>query len=545
MRRWVPAAAAFVLVLIAAVPAGAHAALLASTPAAGYSVSRSPAALTLVFDERVSLPAVPLHVSGARGVVALGAARLSNGGRWLTVAVGRHLDAGQYRVSWQVVAEDGDVVGGDYTFEIGVPAVATAGHTVTRGMIWASILRWLLFAALSVALGGQAGQRIARRVTRKAAAAGARLAPVDARVALACAVGALASGGLAVHVVGSVVRLSLPALWASGAGRVSVVEVVAFAVAAVLAARRRLATWAVAPLLVVVAAEGRRSHPSEIDGGLGAALLAVHLAAAAIWLGALSHVIAVAWRWRANRAAAHRVLAEYGRLALGLLLLVAATGAMSAVVALVSASALTATGYGRLLLVKVALVVAVVGCAIAGRHRLRLTSPLRPDRAAGTPSGRAVRSERVLLDGVLGVTGLLVSVAVPAAPGAAALAFPPPRSGPVVRLATLDGEVTWASPPATANSRSGPACPTRAVTAAAHPSTSEHNSARVASRCGDAGRAASSALPSGCAAPTRWPSRRRRGRGRAARRTSGCRGRPRPMPACCAGWSPPCGRRRW
>jgi copper transport protein len=207
----------------------------------------------------------------------------------------------------------------------------------------------------------------------------------------------------------------------------------------VAATRPRLQAAAALPLLAVVAAEGRRSHLHEIGSGAGLALLVVHLAAAAVWVGALWHVVAVAWRWRGHRAASHRVLAEYGRLALALLLLVTVTGTVSAIVALPRASALVTSGYGRLLVGKIALVVAVVGCALAARWRVRLSSPLRPDGTAPGP-GRAARAERWLLGGVLAVTAVLVSVAVPGA--AQTVALPPPPTGPVVRLATLDGEVT-------------------------------------------------------------------------------------------------------
>ncbi len=378
MRRAWLGLVALALVFVPATPAQAHASLLASTPAAGYSVSHSPAQLTLVFDEPVGLRGTALRVSGPGGAVALAAPRLSNGDRWLTADVTRPLANGQYEVSWQVVAEDGDVVGGSYSFAVGVAAPASSGHTATRGLLWAALFRWTLFGALAIALGGLVGQRIAARVISKAAAVGARLPAVRAPVALAAGVGAVAAIGLSAHVLGSgnlasgIKHLSIPALWASSAGRVSAVEVAAFAAAAGLAAtRRRIAGAAVLPLLVVVAAEGQRSHLREADGAAGIALLIVHLTAAAIWLGALSHVMAVAWTWRANRAAAHRVLAEYARLALVLLLLVALTGTVSATLALPSVSALTATGYGRLLMAKMALVAVAVGCAVAGRRRLR------------------------------------------------------------------------------------------------------------------------------------------------------------------------------
>lgn len=60
------AAAAVSLMLWLAAPAAAHASLLATTPAAGYSVSSSPTALTLVFDQPVSVQASPVQLAGCR-----------------------------------------------------------------------------------------------------------------------------------------------------------------------------------------------------------------------------------------------------------------------------------------------------------------------------------------------------------------------------------------------------------------------------------------------------------------------------------------------
>ncbi|HYU05457.1 MAG TPA: copper resistance CopC family protein, partial [Jatrophihabitantaceae bacterium] len=265
-------------VLVPATPASAHASLLTTTPAAGYSVASSPPALTLVFDQPVSVGGTPLRVDGPGGAVELGAARLSNGDRWLTAAVPRPLARGQYTVTWQVVADDGDVVGSSYSFAVGTAAVSFSQPTETRGLPAAAVLRWVLFAALSIGLGGLAGQWVAARVIRKAAAVGRQLTPVRAPVAAASAVGALAALGLSAHVLGGgnvvagLTHPSIHALLASSAGRVSAAEVAAFALAAMLATRPRLQAAAALPLLAVVAAEGRRSHLHEIGGGAGLAL---------------------------------------------------------------------------------------------------------------------------------------------------------------------------------------------------------------------------------------------------------------------------------
>ena len=432
-----------------AAPAFAHASLLTSTPAAGYSVSTSPRALTLVFDQPVAIGTRPLQLASDSRRVAIGTARLTHGDRWLSADVPTRLAPGVYTVRWQVSARDGDVVGGQYTFGVGaadVGPVGAAHSTATRGLTEAVVLRWVLFGALSVALGGLAGLALVRRVVDKAGATGRDLPQPAAPIRAAAVVGAVAALGLAAHGLGSgdIVRgipnLVSTALLHSRAGLIDAVEAAAFILAALLAGRARAVV--AGSLIVVVAGESQRSHLHEVSGAFGSGLVAVHLAAAAVWLGTLTHVITVAWRWRARRVAAHRIVLEYARVALALLIVVLGTGAIASTLVLDEPSELVTTGYGRLLLTKLALVLAVGGCAVVARRRLSETSPLRAsaDRDVTQP-GPAARTERLLLVAVLACTAVLVSIAAPRSAPAGFLAVPPP-DGPVVPLAALDGEIT-------------------------------------------------------------------------------------------------------
>ena len=89
-------------------------------------------------------------------------------------------------------------------------------------------------------------------------------------------------------------------LWRDGSGVVLSIEAAGLAAAlALLRLRRR--TWALLPLLVVVAAEGWRSHAQTAVAGWGALLTGVHLAAAAIWVGALVATTLAVLAWRRNR----------------------------------------------------------------------------------------------------------------------------------------------------------------------------------------------------------------------------------------------------
>nr|WP_248297429.1 copper resistance protein CopC [Streptomyces sp. S1D4-11] len=100
--------------------ASAHATLVLTTPAVGSSVPTSPAELTLIFDDAVTRSGKTVQLTGPPGsVVGVGAISRSDGGRTLTANVPHRLAPGVYTVTWQVVADDGDVIGDRYRFAVG------------------------------------------------------------------------------------------------------------------------------------------------------------------------------------------------------------------------------------------------------------------------------------------------------------------------------------------------------------------------------------------------------------------------------------------
>jgi copper transport protein len=184
-------------------------------------------------------------------------------------------------------------------------------------------------------------------------------------------------------------------------------------------------------LLFVVAAEGVRSHAAVTTPGWGAALTGVHLAVAAVWVGALLHAARAAWAWRTWPPAVRWVALAYARLALWLVLTVVATGTVTAVL-LVPWAALTTTDYGRILLVKLGLVGVAIVLALVGRRALA-----GPDGRLGRLR-RATRVEAGVLVGVLALSATLVS----APPARGAQAAPPPAPvGVVVPFGDLAGQV--------------------------------------------------------------------------------------------------------
>jgi len=242
LGRWLLALLCGVLLGAAATgPAAAHTTLLFADPAIGGAVPASPALITLVFDEPVTFAGVPVRLSDDRGQpIGLGPARFEQGDRVLAVPVTDHLARGVFEVRWQVVAADGDPVGGDYRFVVGpatalTPGVSALGDAQPRSpaLVASSVLRWLLFAALSVALGGMVGARVVRPH------AGPRRmpAPWTGRAAVA---GVVAAAGLTALIAGAgdlwsgMSDPSLSAVAAALPGRLALLEVAGFAAAAIL-----------------------------------------------------------------------------------------------------------------------------------------------------------------------------------------------------------------------------------------------------------------------------------------------------------------------
>ncbi|HTK66897.1 MAG TPA: copper resistance CopC family protein [Pseudonocardia sp.] len=104
-------------VLVSTTPAWAHTALTSSSPAAGSTLAAAPTQVRLTFAEAVTLPAAPISVTGPDG------ARWTVGnptvaGPVVSAPVTAHGPAGRYTLTYKVVADDGDQIGGTVTFNL-------------------------------------------------------------------------------------------------------------------------------------------------------------------------------------------------------------------------------------------------------------------------------------------------------------------------------------------------------------------------------------------------------------------------------------------
>ena len=99
--------------------------------------------------------------------------------------------------------------------------------------------------------------------------------------------------------------------------------------------------------------------------------------------------------------------------------------------------ALTSTTYGRVLLIKLGIVVLVSTLALAARRGLR--RPISTHTWGGLRFAQLERASLVVVV-VLGLSGLLTAVSP--APATRGSSFPPPIDGPAIYLGTLTGQVS-------------------------------------------------------------------------------------------------------
>jgi copper transport protein len=428
-RRWLIAGVVAPLLLLigpGAGIAGAHPTLLFTEPAAQGAVAASPQLITLLFNEQVTIGERAIVLLDQAGrEVPIGAAALAREGRFVTARPGRVLELGTYTVRWRVTGADGDQVEQEFRFAVGLALTEGAAAGSADEPAWGeAALRWLLFAGMAIAVGGLVAQRFTAtaRAQRPTLPPLRSWAPAGILVALVGVVGLIALRVVGAH--------SVSAAWDGRAALVLLAEAAGL-LAALAMAMAKAGRWALVPLAVVVAAEGIRSHAHTAAGAWGGVLTGVHLAAVTIWVGALPHTVRAIIAWRPVPAAVRWVLISYLRLALWTYLVVVATGVASALV-VIPLSQLTSATYGRVLLIKLALVATASAAALTARliHRNDRRAPLLR---------RVMAAESGVLIVVLVASAALVSTPTPT--GSASVSIAPQPRGPSVPLGALAGQV--------------------------------------------------------------------------------------------------------
>ncbi|RSM56845.1 copper resistance protein CopC [Actinoplanes sp. ATCC 53533] len=399
MRALVLTAVGLGVTVLPAVPASAHAGLVSSTPEAGSVLGQSPEQITLTFNETVS--AVPGRIQ----VVAPDGKRITESvavrGNVLTIRVRRADQAlGTYLVSYRMVSGDSHPIGNALIFSVGAPSARPAEAdpskvhpTVTAAV---STFKFLGYAGLTLIVGPTLFLALLwpRRMSRRG--------PIR-----------LVRAGLALTVVATMGTLWSQAPYGSGAplwdvslpelsdvlasrfgitltARLAVLALIAGLITPVL---RGTSGWVRTIPLLGLGAAGLTTWPltghavvSPLAGALVAADV-VHMAAMAVWLGGLVTLSAFLLR-RANSRVLRVILPVWSRWATLAVVWLVSAGVVQSVVQVGSVPALWQTGYGQLLLAKVAVLATVLATAafarkLVQRHQVSSQGPAQLRRTVG------------------------------------------------------------------------------------------------------------------------------------------------------------------
>ncbi|MCA1645284.1 MAG: copper resistance protein CopC [Chloroflexi bacterium] len=447
-------------------PASAHALLLSTTPAAGTvsSADGPPGQVSLVFSEpvEVTFNAIAVLDSDSRRVDRLDARVAADDARRVDVSIGTSgaLAQGAYLVRWRATSLDNHLVGGSFWFAVGfataLPAAALIGAGAPTIARFEVLGRWLALLSVLALAGAPFFLLWVLQPARS------RLTPA-ANSLLASPLVSLSRLWLVSLIVFIAAHLVWAVAQAEAVAELPVPQALDTPILrAVLVDSRFAVLWwsrMVLGLLlaVVLLADARTRHGLDsrpmqwVAGGLAVVLcmsvtlgghaagarwlapLAVgmdtlHLVAAAIWLGGLAQVAVLLPRViRADaelRSDVLRILVpNTSKVALASVLVLAATGAFAAWEQTGSLEALATTAYGQTLVVKLAIVVALLALGAVNllviRPGLAARSTALAERAA--PLARRFRSvlgaELALGGAVLLATATLTSLPPPGVQG--------------------------------------------------------------------------------------------------------------------------------
>jgi copper transport protein len=448
--------------LLAALPwhgAHAHAVLLESSPAADAVLEDAPGRIVLRFNEPVGPAVIRLLRAADEASIELGAVEVTDTD--LSAPLPSGLPDGSYVLSYRVTSADGHAVVGSLVFAIGAPGAAAPVEAAgEQEEFWAAAgmaARMLWYGSLLLASG-------------LALFVGVLPVPTELRPALRQALAWIVVLGLAACV--AILGTTGGALYGGPPDtlldfqpwRIALGSPVAASVAAaapglvilLLAVRRtsrneRLALLAGA--LLVAASFALSGHAATSGPAwITRPALMLHALCAAYWVGALAPLLLALRRLsREDALVLLRAFSAGAVLAVACLVL---AGVILAALQVRTSGALLTSDYGRLLLLKLALVVVLLG--LGARNRLVLTPALERRADAVVGLRRTIGIDLALAVGVVALTAGLGSVPPPRAlaeQAAHAHAGHPPRDYTVQAVAQGYRLVLVTSPAAIGENR--------------------------------------------------------------------------------------------
>jgi copper transport protein len=412
--RWrlICASIAVAVITVALNPArqaSAHASLLSTLPAEGVTVPNAPKTFTLEFNEPVS-PLVMRLVRPNGQIATLTDVTAQN--KTVAVVAPEMAELGSYVLSWRVVSADGHPVGGIVNFAVGHQSSAVTpppveGAATVHAAIWA--VQFVLALGLYIGAGGAF---FVAWLAAKAPIARQGIFVALMTCGLAATLASIPLQGLdalAKPLSGLLRPEILAAGFATSWGGTAVVAAAAL-VAGSLALgfdnrtlARILAFLALAGIGLALVTSGHASTAEPRFVTIPAIFL--HGVCVAFWIGSLLPLTVTV------RGGDSIALERFSRLIPVPLILLIASGVVLAFVQLDRPDALWTTAYGRVLSIKIALVLVLLALGTLNRYalvpRLMQSGPRRLIAI--------ITTEFVLAVAILGIVGLWRFTAPPVA----------------------------------------------------------------------------------------------------------------------------------
>jgi len=454
---------AAVAILILPLALWAHTHLSRSEPTARERVTIPPKAIRLWFSERPELAFTRIQLRAADSTdIALGAVtRIADEPLGVSASISSPLAAGTYTVIWRTAASDGHATTGSFAFEIvpAVKSVAAAMDTTGRGFVPHALVRadstaeesprlnvtaatrWLEFVAMLAVVGAVVFRLVVLRLAERAMAG---TLTTETRVELADSARRLAQSALVLLLIAGLSRLYEEAGAVLGPGRaidrsalrsivfgsswgtgwlVGIVGIVLAAYGLAMARRARGDTgWSIAALgaLAIVVAPALTGHARATRPvGLALATDMLHVCAVCAWVGSLMALLFTALPFVRGRRTTSSIgsgplvaglVRAFHPVALTCAATVVATGVLASWLRLPTVTSLWESTYGRVLLLKLALVAIVL---VLGALNWRRMLPALGDERSAQRITRTAGAELTIAALVLAVTAVLVSTSPP------------------------------------------------------------------------------------------------------------------------------------
>jgi copper transport protein len=457
---------------VPATPAAAHAVLEGTSPARGVTVKREPKLIFFTFSEGVegSFGAVRVF-DGSGKRVDSGDVLRPRGQKSIGIGLEKGLRDGSYTATFRVISADSHPVSGGFVFSIGAPSspgktvaeLTAASETGRATGIGFGIARGSTYAAIALAIGSIVFLLVVW-IPALGLVAGGSVEWLEASGRFARRIRRLLLVALIVGAVGEAAQIVFQGATAAGTtfwaaldrdvvrevletrfGTAHLIACGVFAGGLVLFSAH---DWVPVLRPAVVGAAGLASPPRlgraelALLGILGAALAispsiaghastqsptglliptdVLHVLAMSAWIGGLVTLVVVLPAATRTLASPDRtrllaaVLMRFSPIALAAVITLVTTGLVQSYVHVRSVDNLIHTAFGRAVLIKMCLMVALI--ALGAYNRNRSLPRLRALAAGGKELGmaglalrRALRAEVALLAVVLGVTAALVS----------------------------------------------------------------------------------------------------------------------------------------